>query len=817
MNSKLSFDTKILIAIIMIIVAVGSIGFYAYRSMNNVIAAIIKQASPNEKLLLLKGVTINLNEAENYVKTYSFSANSSYIDSFKIAKANTYIKIKQLNKLTLPNAHQKMVVDSLDKMIGKRFLLLEQIQRSGKNYTYRQTLDKVYEKIVTEKTTSKQEIKSPLKKRKTFLKKIFGTQQMQKNSAVEATPAISRNQLQKELAEVKKEESTYEQRKLNKQLNLNQKDELIMDQINVLIKELESAEAIVMIGKTGEVQSITGRANNYILLIISVICILLIILAITILRYLQKGRIYNFALQAAKSDTEELFKVKQNFFTRMSHEIRTPITAIIGFTDQVLNTPLTKEQNFQLAIVKKSGEHLLVIANEILDLSKLESGKLKTILIPFDPNEILNEIFVMMQNEARQKQLIYTLSSDKDTPSNLIGDPMRLKQVLLNVLGNAIKFTDKGEVSITYSSTKTGDKNILLNILVKDSGIGIANSRIEKVFNEFEQADEHTSLKFGGTGLGLNISQKLLKLLNGNIELKSEENQGTLVIISVPFAVGEKPVERIKLQVPEAFNEVQILKGKSILIVDDNEYNQLLFSTILKSTGVLCDQAINGKIAIDLHVKNNYDVILMDLIMPEMNGIEATTYIRTQLKGQKANVPIIALTALGSDNIVTRAREAGINDMLNKPFKKQDLYKKILTVLKIFPPHSNENIAKTQVPSINTIEAPPFNLQDLYRVAGNDKSFIKDMIDVFIRTTREGMVKVKYFTEQKEWENLANAAHKISAPCKHIEAKLILGLIKQIEDNARSLNNIDKIEALVIQLEMEAESLIILLEKEITK
>ncbi|MDP1728375.1 MAG: ATP-binding protein [Bacteroidota bacterium] len=741
MKTKFSFESNILLAIIFIITAVGSTGYFAYKSMTDIINAVRKEARPDEKLILLKEIILDISEAESSVKTYTITNNKIYLGPFYQSALHIQYKFEHLKELSKNERRQKFVVDSLNRLVETKFAVLKEMN------------------ILQENRQGKY---------------------------------------------------VYGQANIEKQLALTRRDKEVMDQIRTLLKKIEDFESDIILRKSADAEKKADQANSFIIVIITSISILLLVLAFLIMRYIKKGRHYNSELRKAKIEVEKMALAKEAFFTRMSHEIRTPIHAMLGFTQQLLKSAPGTEQKQQIGIIKKSAEHLLTIANEILDLSKLEAGKMTIEEISFIPKELITDVFLMLQQEAESKHLKYTLLIDENLPHVLKGDPLRLKQILLNILSNALKFTQKGEVQLEVLSSRGDEKSICLTIKIKDTGIGIANNRLNEIFNEFEQAETHTSRKFGGTGLGLSISKKLCELLNGSIEIESEEGRGTLVILSIPYSIGEI--------IPDGKNEdlaleFEKLKNKSILIADDNEYNRQLLKVILKNSGIQYDEAVDGKMVIELHEKNDYDLILMDLVMPELGGIKATEMIRHMQNKKKSKVPVILLTAAASEEMMGKAKAAGITDFLNKPFKENDLYKLLIN---IFEKASVNTKKKDPEISFNGEKARDrYNLNPLLRMSGNDKVFVSEMTEIFIRTTQEGIKEIKNAVASKNWDTVADVAHRIASPARHIEAGDLLKLIKQIEDDSRDARNTENISECVARLEQEAQELISLMEKEI--
>jgi len=377
----------------------------------------------------------------------------------------------------------------------------------------------------------------------------------------------------------------------------------------------------------------------------------------------------------AKEIAEDSARTKEMFLANMSHEIRTPMNAIVGMTNLLSESELTNKQEDYLRAIKTSGDNLLVIINDILDISKIESGKLKIEKINFDFRELINNTKRSIELKAEEKDLLFSLDIKDDVPSVLVSDPVRLNQVLINLLGNSIKFTKKGSVSLICSVMGIENEEAKIKFEVKDTGVGIDSNKLDKIFESFAQEDESTTRKFGGTGLGLSISRQLVSLLGGELEVESELGNGANFYFTLNLPIGENAVKKKKIIIDIGTNP---LKNKKVLLAEDNEINSFLATTVLSKWDIEVDVAEDGQIAVDKLKTNVYDVVLMDIQMPVMGGLEATQVIRKQLK---LDIPIIALTA----NAVKGDREefllAGMDDYISKPFDATILFNKLVSYI----------------------------------------------------------------------------------------------------------------------------------------
>jgi len=384
-------------------------------------------------------------------------------------------------------------------------------------------------------------------------------------------------------------------------------------------------------------------------------------------------------LKKEKERAEASEKAKQLFLANMSHEIRTPMNGILGFAKLLEESLKDKDQLEYIRVIIKSGDDLLVILNDILDFSRMEAGKIIFERTPFSLSDIIRSTVKMMESKSNQKNLRISTQIDEKIPEILVGDPVRLNQILLNLISNAIKFTEKGEINISVNCVEGVKNKLLLKFSIKDTGIGIPLEKQRKIFESFEQAAADTSRRFGGTGLGLSIVKQLVELQHGEISVKSKPGEGSDFYFKLPFSSAITK----KLPGNGDRREIVVHNGKDVrvLVVEDNPINQMLVVKVLQKEGFETDVAENGIIALDKYEKNNYDVVLMDLQMPLMDGYETTHNIRALMTSKK-NVPIIAMTAHTIKGEVERCIEAGMNDFISKPFDKHELYQKIYKLVK---------------------------------------------------------------------------------------------------------------------------------------
>ncbi len=374
----------------------------------------------------------------------------------------------------------------------------------------------------------------------------------------------------------------------------------------------------------------------------------------------------------AKEKAEESTKLKEAFLANMSHEIRTPMNAIIGFSDILSKRNLGAQEKEYILTIKKAGENLLTIINDILDISKIEAGMMTFEERNFSVKEIFISLNVMLMEKAKEKNLELLFTCDTNVPNILLGDNTRLTQIIINLVGNAIKFTQKGKVEAHVKVLEKDDETTLLEFSVTDTGIGIPQDKLEDIFERFRQAESHTTRKYGGTGLGLSIAKQLVDLQGGSLSVKSEFNKGSTFTFCIPY---KNSVEtKHAPDVPVKKYNMQELSKINIMLVEDNKLNIKLILSLFSEYNLKLSVAENGSLAIEKLKENNFDIILMDMEMPVMNGYEAATFIRKELKN---NIPIIAMTAHAMAGERERCLSLGMNDYISKPIDANLLFEKM--------------------------------------------------------------------------------------------------------------------------------------------
>jgi len=444
-------------------------------------------------------------------------------------------------------------------------------------------------------------------------------------------------------------------------------------------------------------------------------------------------------MHRSKQLAEESAKSKEDFVANMSHELRTPLGAILGFAELLKKTKLNTEQREYLEAIQGSGNNLLGIINDILDLSKLDAGRLTTEDVPFSLPELMHSLQIMFAVKAAEKGLDFKVYTSPSITYHLSGDSMRLTQILVNLIGNAIKFTHKGKVTVFCDVQQEDKHTIWLDFSIADTGIGVPKEKVEKIFERFSQADTDTTRKYGGTGLGLSITRQLIELLDGSISMQSVEGKGTTFSFSLPFKkVSGQP---FLSEVTESTFDLDT--SKTVLVVEDNFMNQKLTSIILQNNGLPYHLAENGQEAIEFLKSKQADVILMDLQMPVMDGYQATCAIRDELK---LATPIIAMTAHALAGEKEKCFQLGVNDYLPKPFTERELLQKLAQWT------NGQHEARTK---------RLVDLSFLVKQTRNNSALIEEMVTHFRRQFAQEIEQLKIAVGKGDYHTIYKTAHHV--------------------------------------------------------
>ncbi len=791
---KNSVQLQIGLLMIIAVIVLSAACYLLYRNLSTIVSSIRIDVNPELRLFSIREISTGLEKAGNSVRIYTITKNPSDIKPYYVVISNIDDKISKLRTECGNDSVLLAQTDTISKLIEENIVIWNKLLGLYKDNSVVEYLRELSDQFTEASATAP-------KKERGILKRVFSRP---------PEPVLNEQELADDINKVVQENSTTKDELITRESQLAINSSEITEKFYDLITKMENEVSEHIRAKAESANQVAAKTYK-LLIMLSISGGLLAILVLFILiRYVRNAYSYQMALENSKEEAERLARTKELFMANMSHEIRTPVTAISGFTEQLLHESFDENTTHSLKIIKSSSDHLLKIIDDILDFSKLQTNKLVLEKVHFSINQILAEVYSLFERQARQNNTQLSYSLDPATPPALLGDPYRLKQIIINLVGNSVKFTKDGTVTFAVRSVEKQGNELDLIMEFADTGIGIDESKINLVFEDFTQAEMSTTRKYGGTGLGLSIVKKLIQLQNGTIDFKSKKNQGTKIVCHIPFLKGdEKQVKkdyRLPVSVPEELTKLKIL------IVDDEEYNRLLFKKILERWKIKCNEVVSGMEALEVLKEERYDLLFMDMRMPGIDGLKTTQFIRDEMRISESEMPVVFVSAAPLNEDWQKYKRAGMNAFLQKPFSEEMLLTTILSV-------TGNSSGITFAPVINEGQVNPdrIDLRSLYHISGGDDKFVKQMVASFITTTAGLLKEMQDAAGLQQWESVANLAHKILPACRHIGAMELYNLLSKIEKECRNNLNPESVSMLTAKSLREFESVSSLLNEHLSK
>ncbi len=548
-----------------------------------------------------------------------------------------------------------------------------------------------------------------------------------------------------------------------------------MDQVHETFRQFLQEEKVLLDSRTARNKADFTKATHFIFGGL-LIAFLMLVTVTAFLRYEAKQRL------DAEQRANQASELKSQFLANMSHEIRTPLNGIIGMARVLSDTRLTAEQAAYLSTIRDSSNSLLTLINQILDLSKIESAKMQLEETHFDLRELIASTMHLLEYAAQQKNLKLATLIPSEIPDMFIGDPLRLRQILINLLNNAIKFSSKGTIKLSISKTRERDSIVGLSFRVTDQGIGMDRETMSRLFKSFSQGDESTTRKYGGTGLGLAITKELVELMGGKIGVDSQVGKGstfhfTIELKAAKYKMTDQPV-------PSKAHVGDDILGGHILVAEDNVTNQMVVGAMLKSMGCTYHFATTGTDAIQALAENPFDLILMDGQMPIMDGYEAARRIRRGDAGEsQRKIPIIAVTANAIKGDVEKCLQAGMDDYVAKPISQEDLAMKIAKWM------SSRSLDPDVLQSVKKLESAV------------KVELMKDLVDAFVLSANPAFADFRRLINEGKMQELSQLAHNFKSTCANVGATRMRQIVSRLErpsspaDPQTLLKLVDSLEA----------------------
>jgi hypothetical protein len=808
---NITLKRKIAISYFLIFLVSAVAIVFLYKGIQNIISLDKVNSAPNAKLHQINKVLTLVYKAENEARSFFLSGNNSEFAKHVATLDDIELNIDSLGLLCVSNANQIKLLASLRELLAHKRNIIKRLStlnvKEQKNLLYSRALDEVYTRAYDLKATPEVVKKDiivrhdsviSLPEKKNFLQKFKGlfssgepdiqsstkvsfehTEQFDTIYRSIPSPDSIVKTLEHALGNLKHREEYLQDQSFKRESKLLQTDRQLLEQIREIVTTLEVEEVNTYSEVLSQSSSVLRKASFGAVALAVISILVMFFFLFLIFRDITISRQHQQALLLAKQNAEDLARAKEQFLANMSHEIRTPLSSIIGFTVLLLKEPLQAAQKQYVSIIEKASSHLLALVNDILDLSKIEASKLSLEKVQFNLGSLIREVGQSMSPKIQEKGLELVVEISAHADQNVIGDPFRIRQILLNILGNAIKFTEKGKIEIAVDLRLLQEK-YRAEIKISDTGIGIPVEKQKEIFEEFSQADTGITRKYGGTGLGLSIARKLAEMHGGKISLESSPGVGSSFIVRVLF---EKPelvpagksilLENDKNRSPQDFLEE--LKKYRVLVIEDDETTALLISMLFTNAEINGDIAKTGHDALQMMEKEPYDLVFTDIQMPEMSGIELLKFIRSHQISRVRSLPVIALTAniLAKNSLLNQ----GFDGFLSKPFKESEFYQAIYSAInKVSTDQLQQNVTPAELHD-NTL----YSFDEARQFSGNDDAALKLIVKAFVENSGKVLLEMKDFNDQQNFDGVSARAHRLLPSFRQFHLQEVVPELEKLE------------------------------------
>lgn len=758
-----------------------------------------------DKIFIINSILTNLYDAEGLERSYLLTGNSRHFSKYNELMDSISVQVKILGMDTT-NLYQKNHTDSIQNLLGKKRQNLEELiaaknagssekiyeramVRLAANQDSIDQLLNIYKTITTSKDSIivKQTRKkfferlvnvfSPQEKPDTTLKIVIN-ESLQIDSIMDVfSPADSVAQLLTTvIEEIREESKVFETQLLKKEREILENDQTITLQIRQMLAQLENEELLRSLKKVEQQQSHIQNITTKVIFLGAVALIVVVVFIILILNDITKSQLYRKNLEKEKAYSEALLKSKEQLMMSITHDLKSPLSSIMGFSKLISTAEYNERQKNYLRNIETSAEYILRLINDLLDFARLESGRLKIEKIKFNLAGIMEEVITGFYPLARSKNLWLEVDLKNLPDTDYLSDPVRIKQVLNNLISNAIKFTEKGGVNVNCLVAETKDLKDIIKIEVTDTGIGISDENLENIFEEFSRGSLNGNSKYEGTGLGLAISKKIIELLDGQIQVESKNNEGSRFTIFLPlkrqnsmFKGDDKLTERETVQVKDSTK--YSMNGEKVLLIDDDPVLLGMTSEMLNAAGIRVEAFTSHVEALSSLKKEKFKILITDILMPQMNGFELLSFYRQN----NHNGFAIAVTGESHDSQIYI--EAGFDSVIKKPFTPNELLSQIYSRL-----NSNKN-STPEIENKNAISSVNYNIKGITAFTNGDPDSVKNILISFIQSTNENLKQFNQHLQNENPDELSELAHKMLAMFRQLNAVAVAKQLAVLEEN----------------------------------
>ncbi|MDT0678433.1 hybrid sensor histidine kinase/response regulator [Autumnicola musiva] len=774
-NTKRSITFKIIAGYMVLAMLVGIAIWYVYSEVIAFTSLNQSNSTNNEQLFIVSEITTDLYETENISRR--LIQKGAQADSILYRNQIDSIRADMhLLKRTYSDSFMQSELDSISKLLTQKtenlWELLE-LRKKDRNTNYYSQVLRELRRV--DETFAQDNYEGRFQNLKSYQREVLidWLEYARKDNAETLTNKTADslvNSVKKVLSELEYANRQFQNTVIQKENELLDNDMILNQQLRRFLAKIEQEEREAAITRAQDSQQMLESTSEIIIIagIISVLIILIFL--ILILQDISRSQRYRVQLEEAKTFAESLLKRREQFMAAITHDLRSPLTTVIGYSDLMNKTGLNNKQNHYLDQIKRSSDFILHLVNDLLDLSKLEAGKMLVEKLPFNPKKLIEDTVYNNIPAEENEKIKVIVNTSEETDSEFLSDPFRIKQIIANLVTNAYKFTEIGEISVTAKIRKKSKGNDLI-IIVKDTGIGISDEKQEEIFEEFSQENSNIEKQYGGTGLGLTITKSLAHLLKGEIKLKSKPGEGSEFTVIIPVS-NIRPSTQEKEALPEVKAEQVDLSGKKALVVDDENSQLALTCELVKSIGFNCITSKNGKEALEKLKSDKFDLVLTDIQMPVTDGFQLVKTIRTTPELQQ--IPVIALSGRREVSSETY-KEAGFNRNLLKPYRPAEL---IQTIAEIFKVDIQQKKNKKQKQKNKSRE---YNLEDIYLFSGGDDEAMKVILKAFLESSQENIAAIEGALQNKDEETLATVSHKMLPMLKQMKAKKVIPTLEKLE------------------------------------
>ncbi|WP_162984884.1 hybrid sensor histidine kinase/response regulator [Mesonia aquimarina] len=793
-NTKRSITFKVLAGYILLSAVAVITVWFVYGKIVSLTQVNTLGNQNNQRLILISDAVTSLYTAEGISRNIIQNQRVEDLPKFNAEIDTISILIDSLKK-TYTDDEIIPELDSINQLLSLKEknlvdLLALRKQNNSENY-YDRVLNELEKTNYLFEDDNYQERLKQYKPyvREVLVKYLEYAKEDNANTLTQQSADSLINSMKAVLSKLENEERRYQNTISTKENELLQNDRKLSAQLRNLRAEIEQEEVQKSVAQVTESRNLIQETSSLIL-VLGIACMLIILLfVILILKDTNRSQQYRSELEKAKSYAEFLLKQREQFMATVTHDLRSPLNTIAGYSDLLQKSSLSEKQQHYLHQLKKSSGYILHLVNDLLDFSKLDAGKMRVEKLPFNPKNVIQDSIDGVIPSEDPKNLQLHVNVEKKLDQNFLSDPFRIQQILTNLIGNAYKFTEKGEIIISAVLDTSSLQSKKLKITIQDSGIGISKKQQKIIFEEFSQAKASIEKKYGGSGLGLAITKKLVGLLGGNIQLESKPTKGSTFIISLPV---ENAKRTFSSTVTEQI-QLKNAKNKFILIVDDEQSQLALTQEIVKQNGLKFESTTSAKKALKICKRKKIDLILSDIQMPEMNGFQFIRKLKASAKTKE--IPVVALSGRTEMKQETYT-EKGFETNIIKPFHANELIQIIARILDL----ETEKIAQAPSKKSTKSKEDLFQLEDLKVFTDNDEGSLKAILDSFIESTRINLEALQQAMSEKNSSQIAFIAHKMLPMLRQLKARQVIEDLSKLEQQ----HELNLTEEQIIDLTKEA-------------